>query len=175
MDLSSHCLDDLAGQFRKMRSLADEAIAQTSDADLFRQLDPESNSIAIVMRHVAGNLKSRFTEFLTTDGEKPDRRRDGEFEIPSGTTRETVLADWDVAFAQLERALGALTPADLTREVSIRGERMSVLTALHRSLAHTSMHVGQIVMLAKHLRGSNWRTLSIPRGQSDTFSGPRRL
>ena len=175
MDLSSHCLEDLAVQFRKMRSLADGAIAQTSDGDLFRQLDPESNSIAIVMRHVAGNLKSRFTEFLTTDGEKPDRRRDGEFEIPSGTTRETVIADWDVAFSRLESALAALTAGDLAREVSIRGERMSVLTALHRSLAHTSMHVGQIVLLAKHLRGSNWRTLSIPRGQSDTFSGPRRL
>jgi len=175
VDLSSHCLEDLAVQFRKMRSLADGAIAQTSDGDLFRQLDPESNSIAIVMRHVAGNLKSRFTEFLTTDGEKPDRRRDGEFEIPSGTTRETVIADWDVAFSRLESALAALTAGDLAREVSIRGERMSVLTALHRSLAHTSMHVGQIVLLAKHLRGSNWRTLSIPRGQSDTFSGPRRL
>lgn len=174
MDPGSHCLDDLAVQFQKMRSLAEGAIAQTSDEDIFRQIDAESNSIAIVMRHVSGNLKSRFTEFLTTDGEKPDRHRDGEFEIPAGTTRETVVADWDLAFSRLEGTLAALGPADLMRDVHIRGERMTVLTALHRSLAHTSMHIGQIVMLAKHLRGSNWRTLSIPRGQSDTFAGPRR-
>ncbi len=163
MDLAAHCLEDLAGEFRKIRSLAEGAIAQTADADLFRQLDPESNSIAIVMRHVAGNLKSRFTDFLTTDGEKPDRRRDGEFEIPPGTTRETVMADWDLGFSCLEHTLAALTPADLMRYVSIRGTRLTVLEALHRALAHTSMHAGQIVTLAKHLRGSNWRTLSIPR------------
>lgn len=175
MDLAPHCLDDLALQFRKMRSLAEGAIAQVSEEDLFRQIDHESNSIAIVMRHLAGNLKSRFTEFLTTDGEKPDRHRDGEFEMASGTTRETLVADWDLAFSRLEDTLAALAPADLTRDVHIRGERMTVLTALHRSLAHTSMHVGQIVLLAKHLRGSNWRTLSIPRGQSETFIGPRRF
>lgn len=175
MDLGAHCLEDLAVQFRKIRALAEGAVAQTSDEDLFRQVDAESNSIAIVMRHVAGNLKSRFTDFLTTDGEKPDRRRDGEFEIPAGTTRETVVADWDLGFSRLEGALAALTPSDLMRDVHIRGERMTVLVALHRSLAHTSMHAGQIVTLAKHLRGSNWRTLSIPRGQSETFTGQRRF
>lgn len=175
MDLAAHCLDDLSSQFRKIRSLAEGAISQTSDEDLFRQVDPDSNSIAIVMRHVAGNLKSRFTDFLSSDGEKPDRHRDGEFEIPPGTTRETVVADWDLGFARLEGALGSLEPADLMREVHIRGERMTVLAALHRSLAHTSMHAGQIVTLAKHLRGANWRTLSIPRGQSDTFTGQRRF
>jgi hypothetical protein len=170
VDLAAHTLEDLTVQFRKIRALAEGAIAQATDEDLFRQVDAESNSIAIVVRHVAGNLKSRFSEFLTTDGEKPDRRRDGEFEIPPGTTRETVMADWDLGFSKLEAALAALTPDDLTREISIRGERMTVLSALHRSLAHTSMHAGQIVMLAKHLRGSNWRTLSIPRGQSETFT-----
>ena len=175
MDLAAHCLDDLAVQFKKMRSLAEGAIAQASDEDLFRQIDAESNSIAIVMRHVSGNLKSRFTELLTSDGEKPDRHRDGEFEIPSDTTRESILADWNLGFSRLESALAALTPGDLARDVFIRGERMTVLEALHRSLAHTSMHVGQIVMLTKHLRGGNWRTLSIPRGQSEAFLGQRRF
>lgn len=175
MDPAAHCLEDLAIQFRKMRTLAEGAVAQVSDQDLFRQIDPESNSLAVVVRHVAGNLKSRFTDFLTTDGEKPDRHRDAEFEIPQGTTRETILADWDLGFARLESALVALTSADLVRDVHIRGERMTVLAALHRALAHLSMHVGQIVMLAKHVRGSNWRTLSIPRGQSEQFMGPRRF
>jgi len=175
VDLAAHCLDDLTVQFGKIRSLAEGAIAQASDEDLFRSADPESNSIAIVMRHVSGNLKSRFTDFLTTDGEKPDRRRDGEFEMPPGTTRGTLVADWNLAFSRLESTLGSLTPADLSSEVRIRGERMTVLAALHRSLAHTSMHAGQIVMLAKQLRGSSWRTLSIPRGQSETFSGQRRF
>jgi hypothetical protein len=175
VDLAAHCLEDLAVQFRKIRSLAEGAIGQTSDEDLFRCFDPESNSIAIVMRHVSGNLKSRFTEFLTTDGEKPDRRRDGEFEIPPGTTRETLVADWDLAFSRLESTLVSLKPADLSSDVHVRGERMTVLAALHRSLAHTSMHAGQIVMLAKQLRGSSWRTLSIPRGQSETFTGQRKF
>jgi hypothetical protein len=175
VDFAAHCLEDLTVQFQKVRALAEGAIAQTSDEDLFRQADPESNSIAIVMRHVAGNLKSRFTEFLTTDGEKPDRHRDDEFEVPPGTARETVVADWNLAFSRLESALADLKPAGLMRDVHIRGERMTVLAALHRSLAHTSMHAGQIVMLAKQLRGSNWRTLSIPRGQSETYSGTRRF
>jgi len=175
VDPAAHCLEDLAVQFRKIRELAEGAITQTPDEDLLRQVDAESNSIAIVMRHVAGNLKSRFTDFLTSDGEKPDRHRDGEFELPGGTTRETIVADWDVGFSRLEAALAALAPSDLMREIHIRGERMTVLAALHRSLAHTSMHAGQIVMLAKHLRGSNWRTLSIPRGQSETFMGHRRF
>jgi hypothetical protein len=175
VDLATHTLEDLTVQFRKVRALAEGAIAQTSDEDVFRQADPESNSIVIVMRHVAGNLKSRFTDFLTTDGEKPDRHRDEEFEVPPGTTRETVVADWNLAFSRLEGALADLKPSDLVRDVHIRGERMTVLVALHRSLAHTSMHAGQIVMLAKHLRGSNWRTLSIARGQSETFTGQRRF
>ena len=175
MDLAARCLEDLTDQMRKIRTLAEGAVAQVSDEDLFRQIDGESNSIAIVMQHVAGNLKSRFTDFLTADGEKPDRNRDREFEMTPGTIRETVIADWDIGFARLESTLASLTPADLTREVRIRGDRMTVIEALHRSLAHTAMHAGQIVMLAKHLRGPNWRTLSIPRGQSETFSGQRRF
>ena len=166
MDTAALCLADLASLMRKARVLAEGAIAQVSDEDLFRQIDPETNSIAIVMRHTAGNLKSRFTGFLTSDGEKPDRDRDGEFEMPVGTTRETVIADWDLGFSRLDATLAELTPADLTREVRIRGEAMTALEALHRSLAHLSLHVGQIVLLAKHLAGSRWRTLSIPKRRS---------
>jgi len=170
MDIEAHHIDDIRVQMRKARALAEGAIEQVSDEDLFRQLDPESNSIAILMRHVAGNLKSRFTDFLTSDGEKPDRHRDGEFEVAGGMTRKTVRAEWDLGFSRLESALDALTPADLAREVQIRGERLTVMQALHRAFGHVSMHVGQIVMLAKHLRGANWRTLSIPRGQSEAYS-----
>ena len=174
MDPAVHCLENVTDQMRRMRTLAEGAVAQVSDEDLFRLIDSESNSIAIVMRHIAGNLRSRFTDFLSLDGEKPDRNRDGEFEVPPGTTRETVLADWNLGFSRLESALAELKPADLMRDVHIRGERMTAMEALHRALAHLSMHVGQIVMLAKHMRGSNWQTLSIPRGQSPRFAGPDR-
>ena len=174
MDPAVHCLENVTDQMRRMRTLAEGAVAQVSDEDLFRLIDSESNSIAIVMRHIAGNLRSRFTDFLSLDGEKPDRNRDGEFEVPPGTTRETVLADWNLGFSRLESALAELKPADLMRDVHIRGERMTAMEALHRALAHLSMHVGQIVMLAKHMRGSNWQTLSIPRGQSPRFAGPGR-
>jgi Protein of unknown function (DUF1572) len=175
VDVAAHCLEDFAVQMSRLRALAEGAVAQLSDEELFRQIDADSNSIAMVMRHVAGNLKSRFTDLLTTDGEKPDRHRDREFEIPAGTTRETVIADWDLGFSRLESALASLSPADLLKQITIRGETHTVLQALHRSLAHTSMHVGQIVLIAKHLRGANWRTLSIPRGQSETFTGLRRF
>lgn len=174
MDPAAHCLENVTDQMRRMRTLAEGAVAQVSDEDLFRLIDSESNTIAIVMRHIAGNLRSRFTDFLSLDGEKPDRNRDGEFEVPPGTTRETVLGDWNLGFSRLESALAELKPADLMRDVHIRGERMTAMEALHRALAHVSMHVGQIVMLAKHMRGSNWRTLSIPRGQSPRFAGPGR-
>jgi hypothetical protein len=173
-DPAAGCLENVTDQMRKMRTLAEGAVAQVSDEDLFRLIDPESNSIAIVMRHVAGNLRSRFTDFLGSDGEKPDRNRDGEFEIPPGTPRQAIVNDWNLGFSCLESALAELKPADLMREVHIRGERMTAMEALHRALAHLSMHVGQIVMLAKHMRGSNWRTLSIPRGQSPRFAGPDR-
>jgi hypothetical protein len=174
MDPAARCLENVTDQMRKMRTLAEGAVAQVSDEDLFRLIDSESNSIAIVMRHVAGNLRSRFTDFLGSDGEKPDRNRDGEFEIPPGTPRQVIVNDWNLGFSCLESALAELMPADLMRDVHIRGERMTAMEALHRALAHVSMHVGQIVMLARHMRGSNWRTLSIPRGQSQRFAGPNR-
>ena len=174
MDLGAHYLADVILQFEKLKALADQAVAQVSDDELTRVLDPESNSIAIVMRHVGGNLRSRFTDLLTTDGEKPTRHRDGEFELPGDTTRESVVNNWNSGF---ERALGSLRqlqPEDLSREVRIRGEGMTVVQALNRSMTHTASHVGQIVWLAKHLRSSSWKTLSIPRGQSEQFTGGSR-
>jgi hypothetical protein len=163
MDLGRHFVDDVIVQFEKLKDLGDRAIAQVSDEELFVTIDSESNSIAIIMRHVGGNLRSRFSDFLTTDGEKPTRNRDGEFEIGEGTTRQTVLAEWNGGFAQVSSTLRGLTPADLMKEVTIRGERCSVVQALHRALTHVASHVGQIVFLAKHLRASDWHTLSIPR------------
>lgn len=165
MDLGGHYLEDVISQVEKQKHLADRAIAQVTDEELFQMIDEESNSIAVVMRHVAGNLRSRFTDFLTTDGEKPDRHRDGEFEMPSGTTRETLVADWDSGFTRLLAALRELRPEDLLRDVFIRGERHSVVQALDRAITHLAYHVGQIVFLAKHLRSSTWRTLSIPKAK----------
>jgi hypothetical protein len=175
MDFAAHYIQDVIEQFGKLKSLAEGAIGQVSDEELFRMIDAESNSIAAIMRHIGGNLRSRFTDFLTSDGEKPDRHRDGEFEMPQGTSRETVVAQWDLGFARLNAALAALTPADLARDISIRRETLSVVQALDRSMTHAAMHVGQIVLLAKHLRGTEWRTLSIPRGQSETFNAQRRF
>ena len=169
MDLAAHYLSGLLTLIDRNKKLADGAIDQLGDDELFRTIDAESNSVAIIMRHVAGNLRSRFTDFLTTDGEKPDRNRDGEFEIPGDLTREALRSAWDDGFKVFTSTVAALGPQDLLREVSIRGERMSVVQALQRAIAHMAYHVGQIVFLAKHLRSTSWRTLSIPRGQSQTF------
>ena len=156
-------LNDVRTQFEKMKTLAEGALAQVTDAQLPVALDPESNSLAVIMRHMAGNLRSRFTDFLTTDGEKPDRNRDGEFELKGPTTRERAMADWESGWRILFATLDGLTPDDLLRDVFIRGERHSVIQALDRQLTHHAYHVGQIVFLAKHLRATDWRTLSIPR------------
>ena len=140
----------------------DVALAQLDEAEWHVPLDEESNPVSVIVRHVAGNLRSRFTDFLTTDGEKPDRDRDGEFELTQLPV-PSLLAEWQEGFRILLDTLGALTPADLNRTVYIRGEPHTALSALTRNYAHTSHHVGQIVLLAKHLRGERWRTLSIPR------------
>jgi Protein of unknown function (DUF1572) len=163
MDVATAYLRDVESQFRKMKKLAEDAVAQVNDDELVARLDPEANSIALVMRHMAGNLRSRFTDFLTTDGEKPDRNRDGEFEESGQMSRRTVLDDWESGWRVLFAALGSLKFDDLLRDVFIRGERHSVLQALDRQLTHHSYHVGQIVFLAKHLRSAEWRSLSIPR------------
>ena len=155
-------LTDVRVQFEKMKQLAEGAIAQVTDDQLLVSLDPESNSLAVIMKHMAGNLRSRFTDFLTTDGEKPDRNRDGEFEVDTAT-RGQILADWESGWKVLFAAMTSLTPDDLLRDVFIRGERHSVIQALDRQLTHHSYHVGQIVFLAKHLRSAEWQTLSMPR------------
>src|SRR5262245_32290832 len=156
-------IDDVRDQFRKLKKLAEGALAQISDEQLHATIDDESNSVAIIMKHEAGNLRSRFTDFLTTDGEKADRNRDGEFEIDVPPDRAAVMADWDRGWSVLFAALDALKADDLLRDVYIRGERHSVIQALDRQLTHHAYHVGQIVFLAKHLNSTTWKTLSIPR------------
>lgn len=162
--VGSLLLTDLERAFTGQKDLADRAVAQLSDQDVFRALDEESNSVAVIMKHVGGNLRSRWTNFLTTDGEKPDRNRDGEFEI-SAASRIEITKLWDLGFLTLSMTLESLVPKDLSRTVHIRGEPLSALEALNRSLAHTAQHVGQIILLAKHWRGPQWQTLSIPRAR----------
>ena len=162
-------LTDIRRTYRNYRSLAERAIAQVTDEQLHRALDSDDNSMAVIMRHVAGNLRSRFTDFLTADGEKPDRDRDGEFEAPSGD-RAALLAGWNQAWDTVLGQLDSLTPDDLERTIRIRFEPFVVVEALNRSVAHTAYHVGQIVFLAKHFAGANWTSLSIPKGKSAEFS-----
>lgn len=157
---------DLAARFDGLRRLAERAAEQVDDAAFFGTLDPEANSIAVLMKHMAGNLRSRFTDFLTTDGEKPGRDRDAEFVIGPSDSRATILARWAEGWSVLAATLEALTAEDLLREVTIRREPHTVIAALTRQLAHQAQHAGQIVLLAKHAAGSRWKTLTIPRGQS---------
>ena len=162
-------IEDSRTLFAQYKKLAEGAIAQVSDQQLFTAIDPEANSIAIVMKHISGNMLSRWTDFLTTDGEKPTRHRDQEFENPPAT-RAQLLALWESAWAALFFALAPLTDADLARTVTIRGEAHSVMQAIHRQIAHHSMHIGQIILLARHFAGAHWQTLSIPRGASADFN-----
>ena len=164
------CLKDLARTFRYYKKLADGALAQVGDEDLHTLVDPDTNSIAIVMKHVAGNLRSRFTDFLTADGEKPDRNRDGEFEMPAHASRGELLAAWNEGFAIVLASIEALEPEDLDRTIYVRGEAFLVVEALNRSVSHIAYHVGQIVYLAKHFAGPAWKSLSIPKGKSAEFA-----
>ena len=167
--LATLFIEDTTLTFRRQKELAERAFAQVDDDDFFRTIDAESNSIAIIAKHIGGNLRSRFTSFLNTDGEKPDRDRDGEFVVVDGTNRTQVMSLWESGWTALFDTLGTLRPADLDTTVHIRGEAVPALAALHRALAHIAQHVGQIVMLAKHLRSAEWKTLSIPRGQSGNW------
>jgi hypothetical protein len=164
------CLADLIAQFRFLRGLADKSIARLSDEELTRALDRESNSAAVIMKHVGGNLWSRWRDFLTSDGEKADRHRDAEFEVSPSTSRAEIQEIWERGWAVLFEELARLTPRDLARTVYIRGEPHSVIKAANRSLQHTAYHVGQIVFLAKHLKADAWESLSIPRGKSEEFN-----
>lgn len=163
-------LQDAQRQFRALKKLADLALAQVSEDDWFVTLDAESNSLAIIVKHVAGNLRSRWTDIFTTDGEKPDRHRDMEFVIAEGETKEALQAYWERCWDILFATLADLTPEDLGRAILIRNEPLAVIEAINRQLLHYSMHVGQIIFLARHLATDHWQSLSIPRGQSAAFN-----
>lgn len=167
--LAALVLDSFRSTFRSTKRLADKAIAQSSEESLRRQPDPNANSIAVIMKHVAGNLRSRFTDLLDSDGEKPWRRRDEEFVDRYGS-HEEILADWESGWSVLFASLESLRPEDLSREIPIRGEVHTVALALTRSLSHISYHVGQIVHLARNHAGNRWTTITIPRGGSDEYN-----
>ena len=151
--------------FHNVKNLTERAMLQAPDEALFATLDPESNSIATIVKHLSGNMKSRFTDFLTSDGEKPSRNRDAEFEAPA-RTRAEVMAQWEEGWGYLFRALGELTDADLERRITIRNEPHSVMQAIHRQIAHIANHAGQIVYLAKHFAGENWKSITMPKKKS---------
>lgn len=162
-------LDDTRLQLNKLKAQADKAIAQIADEHLFATLDPDANSIATLMKHMTGNMRSRWTDFLTSDGEKPDRNRDSEFELTPADTAARIKAVWEEGWAVLLDAISSLTAPDLEKRVQIRGEPHTVIEAINRQMTHYAAHVGQIVLLAKHYAGPRWRTLSIPKGKSAEF------
>jgi hypothetical protein len=173
MDAASY-LAHAVTYFEAVRRRAERALEQVDDARFSRRLDPGSNSLALIVKHLAGNLVSRWTDFLTTDGEKPTRRRDAEFEDESDDARAALMRRWDEGWTTLFATMRSLTPADLDRDVLIRGEPQSVFDAIERQKEHYAYHVGQIVFLAKHLTGADWRNLSVPRGRSEEFHAERR-
>jgi uncharacterized damage-inducible protein DinB len=162
-------LEDALTLFRYNKKLAERAMEQVADEHLFAALDHEANSIAIIVKHMTGNMRSRWTDFLTSDGEKPDRNRDSEF-IDPPPTRDALMAEWENGWARVFAALEPLTDADLARTVTIRGEPHSVMQAVNRQLVHYAHHVGQIVLLAKHFACDHWQSLSVPRNKSAEFN-----
>ncbi len=162
-ELGALYLRDALERFQAYKKLGDRAISQVYDGGLAWTPGPESNSIAVLVKHLAGNMRSRWTGFLTTDGEKPDRDRDAEFQVAPDVSREQVLEWWADGWARLFETLAGLAPADLTRTVIIKGQPHSVLAAINIQLAHYAYHVGQIVQLARHLAGPAWKSLSVPR------------
>ena len=162
-------IEESLAVFRQYKKMAEGAMAQLSDDQLFATLDDEMNSVALIVKHMTGNMRSRWTNFLTSDGEKPDRNRDSEFVEPP-VTREALLERWESGWKIVFDAIEPLTDADLTRTITIRSEPHSVMQAINRQVAHYSSHIGQIVFLAKHLAGPNWKTLSVPRNRSAEFN-----
>ena len=167
--IERHILDDALLQLRKLKEQAERAVAQVDDAAFFAPLGDEENSIALIMKHMAGNMRSRWTDFLTSDGEKPDRNRDTEFERYDRDTRDHMMAVWQDGWSRVFAAVEPLGPDDLMKTVTVRGEAHTVVEAIQRQLTHYAAHVGQIVLLSKHYAGSNWKTLSIPKGKSKDF------
>ena len=168
-EIASLYLEEIRRQLRGHKRMAESAMAQLEDKDFFATIDPEANSVAVLVKHIAGNARSRFRDFLTTDGEKPDRFRDQEFEMSASTTREEVMRWWEEGWSTVFSTLDSLKAEDVSRIVTIRQEPHTVMQALNRALAHYAQHIGQIVFLSKHLRSSQWQTLSIPRGKSEEY------
>ena len=171
--LATHYLEDSIASLRAYKKLADKAIAQLKDDEFFVTLDPEANSVAVIMKHMAGNMFSRWTDFLTTDGEKPNRNRDMEFVIESQTSKDEVIAYWEKGWQCVFDALEPLKADDLGRKVMIRNEEHTVIQAINRQLMHYANHIGQIVFLAKHFRSAEWKSLSIPRNRSAEFNAAK--
>src|SRR3954452_17697444 len=168
-DLAKALIEGALASFLSNKGWADKAVAQLPDDKLHVALDPNTNCIAVIMKHVAGNLLFRWTDFLTTDGEKPWRNRDDEF-VDTLTARDELIAYWESGWQRLIDSLAALTAGDVGRTVTIRGEPHTVPLAIQRSLAHCGYHVGQIVLIARILMGDHWTTITIPRGASTDFN-----
>ncbi len=168
--LATHYLEDSIASLRAYKKLADKALDQLREDEFFITLDEEGNSIAVIMKHMAGNMFSRWTDFLTTDGEKPDRQRDLEFVIEPKTGKDDVIAYWEKGWKRVFEALEPLGPGDLEKVVLIRGQEHTVIQAINRQLMHYANHIGQIIFLAKHFRSSEWTSLSIPRNKSLDFN-----
>jgi hypothetical protein len=169
LEFTASYLKDSLELFAYSKKQAERAMAQVSDEQLFVELEEGGNSIAIIVKHMVGNMRSRWVDFLTTDGEKPDRNRDSEFVDPPAT-REALMQAWEEGWGEVFHALEPLTDADLGRKVTIRGEAHSVMQAVNRQIAHYAMHIGQIILLAKHFAGERWQSLSIPRNRSAEFN-----
>ncbi|HEY1730730.1 MAG TPA: DinB family protein [Terriglobales bacterium] len=168
-DISDAYLDDLFRSLRGHKRLADNALVQLNDQQFFAAPDAGDNSVAIIVKHVAGNLHSRFTDFLTSDGEKADRNRDQEFEIAKDATREQIMSRWEQHWQLLFETINSLQADDLERTITIRAQPHTVFQALQRAMSHLAYHIGQIVWLAKHWKGAEWQSLSVPKGQSEQF------
>lgn len=162
-------IDESINGFRSYKTLAERAMEQTSDEEFFKAIDAEANSIATIAKHIGGNLRSRWADFLTTDGEKADRNRDSEF-VADGDTRASVMQVWEKGFQILFDTLESLKPDELNKIVQIRGEDFTVVTAINRAVMHVASHIGQITLLAKHFRSADWKTLSIPKSKSAEFN-----
>lgn len=171
--IAASYLDEAFRAFRGYKRMAEGAMSQLTDQEFFHLPDPESNNVALIVKHMAGNLRSRWQDFLTTDGEKADRDRDQEFVLVPADTREELMRRWQRSWETVFNSIKALKPEDITRTVYIRQEPHSVLQATNRSMLHTSYHVGQILYLGKHLRGNEWKTLSIPKGKSAEINAKR--
>lgn len=173
--LAQATLDTCLDVLRKQKALGERALTQLDDQQLFEIIDSEANSIAAIVKHLHGNMRSRWSDFLTTDGEKPDRNRDSEFVVSEDEhTRDRVMSWWNAGWAYVFHALESLEADDLLATVMVRGQKMTVIAAILRQVDHYAQHVGQIVLLAKHFKGSSWQTLSIPKGKSAEFEAEFR-